>query len=132
MFKRNKTEQSDNFLKKQSCKKRNRNFSFFRLISLFEVKYEYIQVVRAVLDFGGSVQRQNDLFGGTAIALTKRFIKGLKGIENIYTQHKPYISELIDLLSKDRLSDAAYPYILPSLPLVLSVEYFQIISNLVH
>lgn len=83
-----------------------------------------MQVIRAVLDFGGSVRRQNDLFGGTAIAMTKRFIKGLKGVENIYTQHEPYITELIDSLSKGRLSDTAYPYILPPLTLVLCVQYF--------
>ncbi|CAG9534127.1 unnamed protein product [Cercopithifilaria johnstoni] len=80
------------------------------------VSNQNIKVIRAVLDFGGSARRQNDLFGGTAIAMTKRFIKGLKGVENIYTQHEPYITELIDSLSKGRLSDTAYPYILPPLP----------------
>uniref|UniRef100_A0A1I7W251 Vacuolar protein sorting-associated protein 45 n=1 Tax=Loa loa TaxID=7209 RepID=A0A1I7W251_LOALO len=79
------------------------------------VSNQNIKVIRAVLDFGGSARRQNDLFGGTAIAMTKRFIKGLKGVENIYTQHEPYITELIDSLSKGRLSDTAYPYVLPPL-----------------
>lgn len=68
--------------------------------------------MRAVLDFAGSTRRQNDLFGGTALEMTKRFIKGLKGVENIYTQHEPYITQLIDSVSKNRLSEVAYPYVL--------------------
>nr|CDP94323.1 BMA-VPS-45, isoform b [Brugia malayi] len=100
-----------------------------RLVMLYALRFEnhansdihgLVQLLRrkgvsTVLDFGGSARRQNDLFGGTAIAMTKRFIKGLKGVENVYTRHEPYITELIDSLSRSRLSDTAYPYVLPPL-----------------
>ncbi|MFH4977828.1 hypothetical protein AB6A40_004537 [Gnathostoma spinigerum] len=72
-------------------------------------------IVKAVLDFGGAARRQNDLFGGSAMAMTKRFIKGLKGVENIYTQHEPYITELLDAIIKNRLSEQQYPFLTPSM-----------------
>ncbi|VDN00717.1 unnamed protein product [Thelazia callipaeda] len=87
--------------------------SLLQLLKRKGVSGDNIKVVKAIVDFGGSACRQNDLFGGTAIAMTKRFIKGLKGVENIYTQHEPYITELIDSLLKGRLSDSTYPYTLP-------------------
>lgn len=52
------------------------------------------------------------------MAMTKRFIKGLKGVENIYTQHEPYICQLIDALSKGRLSEPAYPHVTPTVAYV--------------
>ncbi|VDK19987.1 unnamed protein product [Anisakis simplex] len=70
-----------------------------------------ISAVRAVLDFAGASRRQNDLFGGSAMAMTKRIIKGLKGVENIYTQHEPYLCQLIDSIAKGRLSETAYPHV---------------------
>ncbi|VDD91413.1 unnamed protein product [Enterobius vermicularis] len=74
----------------------------------------YISAVNKVLEYAGSARRQNNLFGGSAMAMTKRFIKGLKGVENIYTQHEPYICQLIDALSKGRLSEPAYPHVTPT------------------
>uniref|UniRef100_F1KXX8 Vacuolar protein sorting-associated protein 45 n=1 Tax=Ascaris suum TaxID=6253 RepID=F1KXX8_ASCSU len=70
-----------------------------------------IDAVKAVLDFAGSSRRQNDLFAGSAMAMTKRFIKGLKGVENIYTQHEPFICQLLDSVMKGRLSETAYPHV---------------------
>ncbi|VDM41059.1 unnamed protein product [Toxocara canis] len=72
-----------------------------------------VNAIKAVLDFAGSSRRQNDLFGGSAMAMTKRFIKGLKGVENIYTQHEPYLCQLLDSIVKGRLPENAYPHIAP-------------------
>jgi len=36
-------------------------------------------------------------------------IKGLKGVENIYTQHSPLIREIIEDLSKGKLKEVLYP-----------------------
>ena len=33
----------------------------------------------------------------TAVAMTKKYFKGLQGVENIYTQHKPYLIELVQV-----------------------------------
>ena len=34
----------------------------------------------------------------------------MKGVDNIYTQHKPLLSRLLDELLKGRLRETAYPY----------------------
>lgn len=79
------------------------------------VPEKLIKMVRAVLDFGGSSVKSGDLFGNDdAIAFTKKFLKGLKGVENVYTQHKPYLETTIDLLIKGKLREGAYPYLGPS------------------
>ncbi|RWS00942.1 vacuolar protein sorting 45-like protein [Dinothrombium tinctorium] len=38
-------------------------------------------------------------------------IKGLKGVENIYTQHTPVIKDIIEELAKGRLKASHYPYL---------------------
>ena len=44
-------------------------------------------------------------------SFTKKMIKGLKGVENIYTQHSPLLKEIIEDLSKSRLKEVLYPYL---------------------
>lgn len=41
----------------------------------------------------------------------KRIIKGLKGIENIYTQHTPLLREIIEDLARGRLKTNNFPYL---------------------
>ena len=40
-----------------------------------------------------------------------RFIKGIKGVENIYTQHEPHIKQIVELLTKGKLPEQNYGYI---------------------
>ncbi|CAI4228232.1 unnamed protein product [Auanema sp. JU1783] len=69
-------------------------------------------IVSAMIRFAGHSKRSNDLFGqGSTMEMTKRFIKGLKGVENIYTQHEPYLKDVVENLVRGRLSDQAYPYV---------------------
>ena len=35
----------------------------------------------------------------------------LQGVENVYTQHKPLLQDLLDQLIKGKLKEAAYPYL---------------------
>lgn len=70
------------------------------------------QLVSSVLSFGGKDSRGSDLFGSTdPVAFTKKFFKDLKGIENVYTQHKPLLHTILDQLLKGKLREAAYPYL---------------------
>lgn len=84
----------------------------------------HIQLIRTLLDYAGLRRRQNDVFGNrSAMEMTKRFIKGefvfflckfhfslgLKGVENIYTQHEPYITQLVDWVSKGKLPETKFP-----------------------
>lgn len=44
-------------------------------------------------------------------AFSKKFIKGLKGVENIYTQHSPSLDETIRELARGRLKEVQFPYL---------------------
>lgn len=72
-------------------------------------------LVSSVLEYGGRKARGSDLFGSTdPVAFTKRFLKGLKGVENVYTQHKPLLFSVLDQCIKGKLKEGAYPYLGPS------------------
>ncbi|CAJ0954211.1 unnamed protein product, partial [Mesorhabditis belari] len=67
-------------------------------------------LVRVLLRFGGASRRKNDLFGSqSAVEMTKRFIKGLKGVENVYTQHTPYLTQIIESIARGRFNENVYP-----------------------
>uniref|UniRef100_A0A8R1HTF8 Vacuolar protein sorting-associated protein 45 n=1 Tax=Caenorhabditis japonica TaxID=281687 RepID=A0A8R1HTF8_CAEJA len=65
-------------------------------------------VVKNILNYGGSAKQPSDLFGGhSTIDITKRFIKGLKGVENIYTQHTPYLKNIVEKFKRGRYENFA-------------------------
>nr|CAH7720407.1 unnamed protein product [Callosobruchus chinensis] len=65
-----------------------------------------------ILEYAGSHARQSDLFNvENAVKITKRFIKGLSGVDNVYTQHKPVLHETLEELVKGRLKEQLYPHI---------------------
>ncbi|KAM9294014.1 vacuolar protein sorting-associated protein 45 [Gastrophryne carolinensis] len=75
----------------------------------------YRRLVPAIVEFGGKRVRDSDLFSPKdAVAITKQFFKGLKGVENVYTQHQPLLVETLDKLIKGKLKDSTYPYVGPS------------------
>jgi vacuolar protein sorting-associated protein 45 len=43
------------------------------------------------------------------MAITKKLLKGFKGVDNIYTQHTPLVKELVEQLIKGKLREASYP-----------------------
>ena len=52
------------------------------------------------MNYGGKAVRGGQLFGEeTKIAMTKKYFKGLQGVENIYTQHKPYLIDILQVMS---------------------------------
>ena len=55
-----------------------------------------------------------DLLGTSADSVksfTKKMIKGLKGVENIYTQHVPRLKEVLDDIVRGRLKPSSFPYL---------------------
>uniref|UniRef100_A0A672R7S7 Vacuolar protein sorting-associated protein 45 n=1 Tax=Sinocyclocheilus grahami TaxID=75366 RepID=A0A672R7S7_SINGR len=73
------------------------------------------KMVQAVVEYGGKRVRGSDLITPTdAVAITKLFFKGLKGVENVYTQHQPLLHDTLDQLIKGRLKDSQFPYLGPS------------------
>uniref|UniRef100_A0A3Q3JS24 Vacuolar protein sorting-associated protein 45 n=1 Tax=Monopterus albus TaxID=43700 RepID=A0A3Q3JS24_MONAL len=79
------------------------------------VSERHRRMVQAVVEYGGKRVRGSDLITPTdAVAITKQFFKGLKGVENVYTQHQPLLHDTLDQLIKGRLKDSQFPYLGPS------------------
>lgn len=51
-----------------------------------------------------------------AVKLTRNLIKGLKGVENVYTQHVSVLKELLEEILKGRSVDQQYPFINQEVP----------------
>lgn len=51
-----------------------------------------------------------------AVKLTRNLIKGLKGVENVYTQHVCVLKELLEEIYKGRSIDQQYPFISSEVP----------------
>lgn len=70
------------------------------------------KVISGLLKYGGSSARSSDIFGTKdPISFTKKFFKGLQGVENVYTQHTPLLKDIIEQLSKNKLRESEYPYL---------------------
>ncbi|XP_061110692.1 vacuolar protein sorting-associated protein 45 isoform X1 [Conger conger] len=79
------------------------------------VSERHRRMVQSMVEYGGKRVRGSDLISPTdAVAITKQFFKGLKGVENVYTQHQPLLQETLDQLIKGRLKDSQFPYLGPS------------------
>ncbi|KRX94607.1 Vacuolar protein sorting-associated protein 45 [Trichinella pseudospiralis] len=72
---------------------------------------KYYHAIYDVVEFGGAkmcgIETSSEL---DPIRITKKLIKDLKGVENIYTQHRPLLSEILNELSKNRLKESVFPY----------------------
>lgn len=65
-----------------------------------------------MLNFAGADIRQDDLFmNENFFSRGKSALKGLKGVENVFTQHTPHLSQTLDLLLKGRLRETSYPFL---------------------
>lgn len=137
------TSQSDHTLALQRIRQlienpKVRDMDLMRVVLLYALRYEkhtsndvsgllsmlarrgvsdyYRRVVPAILQYSGKNARSSDLFGesNTPMSLSRRLFKGLKGVENIYTQHVPLIQEILDNLIKGKLKETQFPYLGPS------------------
>lgn len=91
------------------------------------------KMVYVFLNIAGTDQRQDDLFSTESLlAKGRSALKGLKvtvaepiifeielrnltvkGVENVYTQHTPHLSQTLEHLFKGRLREASYPFVEP-------------------
>uniref|UniRef100_A0A8C1P3U6 Vacuolar protein sorting-associated protein 45 n=1 Tax=Cyprinus carpio TaxID=7962 RepID=A0A8C1P3U6_CYPCA len=79
------------------------------------VSERHRKMIKVVVEYGGKRIRGSDLIAPTdAVAITKQFFKGLKGVENVYAQHQPLLHDTLDQLIKGRLKDSQFPYLGPS------------------
>eukprot|EP01100_Stratorugosa_tubuloviscum_P003191 TRINITY_DN1758_c0_g1_i1.p1 TRINITY_DN1758_c0_g1~~TRINITY_DN1758_c0_g1_i1.p1 ORF type:complete len:576 (-),score=244.13 TRINITY_DN1758_c0_g1_i1:114-1841(-) len=71
-----------------------------------------LDVIDSFLRICGSRNRCGDLFANKTFFanIRKSVQRGLQGVQNIFSQHKPLSSELIDDLANGKLSLEEYPY----------------------
>ncbi|KAI0753897.1 Sec1-like protein [Irpex lacteus] len=76
------------------------------------VSREDARLVYVILNIAGSDQRQEDLFSAeTLLAKGRSALKGLKGVENVYMQHTPHLSQTLENLLRGRLRDTNFPFL---------------------
>ncbi|GAC72370.1 beta-tubulin folding cofactor A [Moesziomyces antarcticus T-34] len=69
-------------------------------------------LVFVMLNIAGAEQRQDDLFANeNFFSRGRSALKGLKGVENVYTQHTPHLVQTVDNLMRGRLRDTSYPLV---------------------
>lgn len=70
-------------------------------------------LVFVMLNLAGAEQRQDDLFSNEGFFSRGRnaLQRGLKGVENVYTQHTPHLASTIESLMRGRLKETSYPYV---------------------
>ncbi|TFK74814.1 Sec1-like protein [Pluteus cervinus] len=81
------------------------------------ISKEEVRLVYALLNIAGADQRQDDLFSTESLlAKGRSALKGLKGVENVYMQHRPHLSQTLENLFRGRLKDTSYPFLEPPGP----------------
>uniref|UniRef100_T1IJX7 Vacuolar protein sorting-associated protein 45 n=1 Tax=Strigamia maritima TaxID=126957 RepID=T1IJX7_STRMM len=75
------------------------------------VSEKLTKLVPSIVEFGGShMQASGQITSQNPVAFTKKIFKGLKGVENIYTQHSPLVKEVLEDLIKGKLRENSYPF----------------------
>lgn len=69
-------------------------------------------LVHTLLKQAGFDKRTGDLFGNRDLFNKARTLaRGLKGVENVYTQHQPLLAQTIESIVRGRLRDIDYPFV---------------------
>ncbi|KAJ9675182.1 hypothetical protein PVL29_024218 [Vitis rotundifolia] len=69
-------------------------------------------LVQFLLKQAGVDKRIGDLFGNRDLLnIARNMARGLKGVENVYTQHQPLLFQTMESINKGRLRDVDYPFI---------------------
>jgi len=116
----------DNLLSKPSISEANK----LRVVLLYALRYERhtssrvaafkerlgpeaAQMVDKVLSHCGAAHRSGDLFSNKSLAavLKKSMQRGLKGVENVYTQHSPLLAQTLEGLVKGSLPETNFPWV---------------------
>ncbi|XP_062101731.1 vacuolar protein sorting-associated protein 45 homolog [Humulus lupulus] len=107
------------------------DFDCLRLVMLYALRYEKespVQLmqlftklssrspkykpglVQFLLKQAGVDKRTGDLFGNRDLLnIARNMARGLKGVENVYTQHQPLLFQTMENITKGRLRDMDYP-----------------------
>jgi vacuolar protein sorting-associated protein 45 len=69
------------------------------------------KVLDDLLEYAGEARRTPGLFGqgGMMAKMAKAVSSSINGVENVYTQHTPLLSQTLESISKGKLNNAHYP-----------------------
>ncbi|KAK9740926.1 hypothetical protein RND81_03G071600 [Saponaria officinalis] len=83
----------------------------FNKLATKSAKYK-TGLVQFLLKQAGVDRRTGDLFGNRDLFnIARNMARGLKGVENVYTQHQPLLFQTMENISKGRLKDVDYPFV---------------------
>ncbi|CAN1234859.1 Vacuolar protein sorting-associated protein 45 homolog [Linum perenne] len=83
----------------------------FNKLSSRSAKYKP-GLVQFLLKQAGMDRRTGDLFGNRDfLNIARNMARGLKGVENVYTQHQPLLSQTMESIIKGRVRDVDYPFV---------------------
>jgi hypothetical protein len=69
-----------------------------------------VEAIDLILGTAGAAQRMEQLYeSGNLFSKARSGIKGLQGVENVYTQHRPLLESQLLSLSRGKLSPNDYP-----------------------
>ncbi|KAL8110941.1 hypothetical protein AgCh_026634 [Apium graveolens] len=69
-------------------------------------------LVQFLLKQAGTDKRTGDLYGNRDLLnIARNMARGLKGVENVYTQHQPLVFQIMESITKGRLRDVDYPFV---------------------
>ncbi|KAG9445438.1 hypothetical protein H6P81_016778 [Aristolochia fimbriata] len=69
-------------------------------------------LVQFLLKQAGVDKRTGDLYGNRDLLnIARNMARGLKGVENVYTQHQPLLFQTMESITKGRLKDVDYPFV---------------------
>jgi len=96
----------------------NRIATFQDLLAEQQATPEQQRLVPLILQHYGAAVRSGDVFGNKSrlSVFKKQLRRGLKGVENVYTQHSPFLVQTLEALTKGTLPETSHPYLGPELP----------------
>ncbi|KAI3878918.1 hypothetical protein MKX03_037315 [Papaver bracteatum] len=69
-------------------------------------------LVQFLIKQAGVDKRTGDLYGNRDLLnIARNMARGIKGVENVYTQHQPLLFQTMESITKGRLRDVDYPFI---------------------
>jgi vacuolar protein sorting-associated protein 45 len=76
------------------------------------VESSYVRLVKEIVKCAGEDSRTGDLFGNrNFFARASKLVGGLKGADNVYTQHQPLLVQTLENLYKGKMKESDYPYV---------------------
>lgn len=82
---------------------------FVDMLGASGVSADRLRLIPALLEQCGGAARMGDLFSNKSFfaAAKKQLQRGIKGVQNVYTQHQPYLVQTLEGLAKNKLPVSA-------------------------